>query len=481
MCSCPTANTTLRRLPAEGCPLNLTRTLGLGALFRRRAPSRGDTDEGVRFAVPKMRIRPFDSLFGRLSIFTVGVLLLSHFAWYTVIRFERSEMQTRYAVEETTFLVDAVKQHQVRTPNLPLPSRVRLVDQGSSSVPASDPDNNSPFSRFLTDFRESMPSGTMLRIDDSAHPPRLWVLMPNDTQWIVVPLQPLRGGPRTFDKMLFWLIFITIGAAMSALFAAWQVQRPLRTLAGAVGRFGRGQHVAPVAESGPRELRQLTRGFNQMVNDISQTQSDRNVMLAGVAHDLRTPLARLRLRAEMMEDTRSRDGVVRDVDSLTHIVDQFLMFANDTLDTSMPTSVDGLCERAARNFHAVYPSEPPVVLELAAGESFVLPEASLDRILANLLENAHAYGEAPITVSTWRDDGTWCLRVCDSGDGISPANLAAATRPFVRLDPARGGNGHSGLGLAIVDRLTRHAGGDCEIDNRPEGGLRVTMRFQVRA
>ena len=425
-----------------------------------------------------MRIRFFDSLFGRLSVFTVGVLLLSHFAWFTVIRFERSEMQTRYAVEETTFLVDAVKQHQAHTPNLPLPSRVRLVDQGSPSVPPADPLGNSPFSRFLEDFRDATPAGTLLRVDDSAHPPRLWVLMPGDQQWIVVPMQPMRG-PRTFDRMLFWLIFITVGAAMSALFAAWQVQRPLRTLAGAVGRFGRGQHVAPVDESGPSELRQLTRGFNQMVSDISQTQSDRNVMLAGVAHDLRTPLARLRLRAEMMDDARIRDGVVRDVSSLTHIVDQFLMFANDSVDASMPTSVDALCERAARNFHAVYPSEVSITLELSAGDAFVLPEATLDRILSNLLENAHAYGEAPISVATWLEGGKWQLRVSDSGDGISPANLAAATRPFVRLDPARGGNGHSGLGLAIVDRLTRHAGGECEIDNRPEGGLRVTMRFPV--
>ncbi len=239
--------------------------------------------------------------------------------------------------------------------------------------------------------------------------------------------------------------------------------------------------MAPVEESGPRELRQLTRGFNQMVSDIAQTQSDRNVMLAGVAHDLRTPLARLRLRAEMMDELRVRDGVVRDVDSLTHIVDQFLMFANDSPDQSLPVGVDQLCERAARNYHAVYPADDPIRLDLAAGAEFVLPEASLDPMLTNLLENAHAYGAAPIILSTWRDAGRWFLRVCDSGTGISPADLAAATRPFVRLDPARGGNGHSGLGLAIVDRLARHAGGICDIDNRAEGGLQVTLNFPVKS
>jgi two-component system, OmpR family, osmolarity sensor histidine kinase EnvZ len=182
----------------------------------------------------------------------------------------------------------------------------------------------------------------------------------------------------------------------------------------------------------------------------------------------------------MMDEPRTRDGVVRDVDSLTHIVDQFLMFANDSPDQSLPVGVEQLCERAARNYHAVYPADPQVGLELSAGPDFLLPEASLDRMLTNLLENAQAYGAAPIAISTWRESGRWYLRVYDSGTGISPGDLAAATRPFVRLDPARGGNGHSGLGLAIVDRLARHAGGACEIDNRPEGGLQVTLSFPQR-
>jgi two-component system osmolarity sensor histidine kinase EnvZ len=104
-----------------------------------------------------------------------------------------------------------------------------------------------------------------------------------------------------------------------------------------------------VLERGPRELRQLTHGFNQMVREVEQTESDRAVMLAGVAHDLKTPLARLRLRAEMMDEAKVRDGVVRDVDSMAHIVDQFLVFAHDGADRSEPAEVDQQCERIARS------------------------------------------------------------------------------------------------------------------------------------
>jgi two-component system, OmpR family, osmolarity sensor histidine kinase EnvZ len=200
-------------------------------------------------------------------------------------------------------------------------------------------------------------------------------------------------------------------------------------------------------------------------------------MLAGVAHDLKTPLARLRLRAEMMDEARMRDGVVRDVDSMAHIVDQFLVFAHDGADRSVPAEVDVQCERVARTYRAVSPGGKPVQTRLGAGRNFVLPAATLDRILSNLLENAHAYGAPPVVIETSRGAQGWVLRVADHGAGIAPDDLIKATRPFVRLDPARGGSGHSGLGLAIVERLVRRAGGECEIGNHQAGGLQVVMTF----
>ena len=420
--------------------------------------------------------RPIDTLFGRLTFLVVGVLLISHFAGYVLFRLERNQFQNRYAVEEAVFLVDAVRQHVVHDPDQPLPSRVRLVDPSSDAVPPDNPNLPASLRRFVDDVRDRVPNTTQVRIGTPGKPPTLWVRAATDPNWIVVPVQPLRP-PRSFDRMVLWLTIIFSAGVMAALLAAWQLQQPLRSLAQAVARFGRGLPVPPLPERGPRELRQLTHGFNQMVQEVARTENDRAVMLAGVAHDLKTPLARLRLRAEMMDEAKTRDGVVRDVDSMTHIVEQFLVFAHDGADRSEAVEVDAQCDRIVRSYRAVAAGAPAVQSDLAAGEGFRLPAATLDRILSNLLDNAHAYGAPPIVVATARVAGGFALSVSDNGKGIAAQDLLNASRPFVRLDPARGGNGHSGLGLAIVERLVRRAGGEWEIGNHDGSGLRVLMTF----
>jgi len=430
--------------------------------------------------------RPVDSLFGRLALLFVGVLLVSHVAWFALMRLERSQMQTRYAVEEAAFLVEAVRQHVARTPDQPLPSRVQLVDPGSAGVPPNRTEMSRALQRFTDDVRDRMPPGTDVRVGPSGQPPTLWVRSPHDARWIVVPVQPIRII-RSIDRLIPWFVIIFTAAVLAALVAAWMLQQPLRSLAQAVARFGRGEPVPPVPERGPRELRMLTHGFNQMVKEVERTDHDRAVMLAGVAHDLKTPLARLRLRAEMMDEERVRDGVVRDVESMAHIVDQFLVFAHDGADGSEPVGVDEQCERIVRNYRTMTgangtAAEPAAIqLRLAAGRDFMLPAATLDRIVANLLDNAHAYGAPPVVVETARGASGYVLSVSDHGDGIAAQDRPRASRPFVRLDPARGGNGHSGLGLAIVERLVRRAGGELQIGEGEGGGLAVRMMFPFEA
>ncbi|QGZ60916.1 ATP-binding protein [Paraburkholderia acidisoli] len=424
--------------------------------------------------------RPVDSLFGRLALLFIGVLLISHVAWFSLIRLEHNQMQTRYAVEEAVFLVDAVRQHIQREPDQPLPSRVQLVDPANGEVPVMPARLPEPLVRFIEDVRDRMPPGADVRIGPPGRPPTLWVRGPQDARWIVVPVQPLRPM-RPLDRLIPWFVIIFSAALIAALVAAWMLQQPLRLLAQAVGRFGRGQPVPPVPERGPRELRQLTRGFNTMVTEVERTEKDRAVMLAGVAHDLKTPLARLRLRAEMMDEARMRDGVVRDVESMAHIVDQFLVFAHDGADGSEPVDVDEQCARIARNYRAnlatMGAEAMAIETQLHAGPDFRLPAATLERLVSNLLDNAHAYGAPPVVIETSRGAQGFVLTVRDHGTGISDQDLVQASRPFVRLDPARGGNGHSGLGLAIVERLVRRAGGELKIGNGASGGLAVQMTF----
>ncbi|MFP6559857.1 ATP-binding protein [Paraburkholderia sp. B3] len=422
--------------------------------------------------------RPVDSLFGRLALLFVGVLLLSHVAWFALMRLDRNQMQTRYAVEEAAFLVDAVRQHVAREPDQPLPSRVQLVDPASAVVPPDNANIPEPLRRFVDEVRDRMPSGTDVRVGPPGHPPTLWVRGPQDARWIVVPVQPLRIMRPAIDRMIPWLVIIFSAAVIAALVAAWTLQKPLRLLAQAVARFGRGEPVPPLRERGPRELRLLTHGFNQMVKEVERTEHDRAVMLAGVAHDLKTPLARLRLRAEMMDEAKARDGVVRDVESMAHIVDQFLVFAHDGADRSEPVEVDAQCERIVRNYRTTGTGESASIqMRLAAGSDFRLPAATLDRVVSNLLDNGHAYGAPPVVIETSFGPDGYTLTVRDHGNGIAAPDLTRASRPFVRLDPARGGNGHSGLGLAIVERLVRRAGGELQIGNGEGGGLAVRMTF----
>jgi two-component system osmolarity sensor histidine kinase EnvZ len=192
----------------------------------------------------------------------------------------------------------------------------------------------------------------MVRIGSQAGLPTLWVREAGDGSWIVMPLPSLRP-PHSQGRKVVWLGIVFSLAVMAALLSAWRLQQPLTVLTQAVGRFRRGEQVPRLPERGPGELRALTHGFNQMVQEVARTESDRAAMLTGVAHDLRTPLARLRLRAELTDDVKLRDGVMRDVDAMAHIVDQFLVFAHGNADRSEPVEVDAQCVRITRSYRAV--------------------------------------------------------------------------------------------------------------------------------
>ena len=159
-----------------------------------------------------------------------------------------------------------------------------------------------------------------------------------------------------------------------------------------------------------------------MVQEVARTENGRAVMLAGVAHDLKTPLARLRLRAEMLGDAEVSDGIVRDVDSMTHIVEQFLAFAHGGADRSEAVEVDAQCERVVRSYRTVAAGAASVRTDLKAGPGFRLPAATLERLLSNLLDNAHAYGAPPVVVATARTSAGYTLSVHDMAAG-SPRRI----------------------------------------------------------
>ncbi|SOY87122.1 ATP-binding protein [Cupriavidus taiwanensis] len=418
-----------------------------------------------------MKLRRIDTLFGRIALLIAAVLVISHFSWLAILRMDRRQQQVDYSVEQMLFQLDSIERALDARPPAKLPSLVETANTADADEHATAPKGGRS-RRLVEQFISRLPQGTEIRLEDETTP-RIWIKLPSRADWIAMPILWVHNPPP--DNRLVPGVMLVVGVAIVfAVLIAWQIQRPVRDMANAAALLSRQHAVPPLRERGPHELRQLIERFNRMVADLARIDQERNTMLAGIAHDLKTPLARLRLRAEMLADPKAAAGVTRDVDSMAAIVEQFLSFAQTSESTARPVPVDRRVNELAASLAE---QERQVVLSLDAGEGFRMIATQLDRIVGNLVDNAYAYGKPPVCIATSRTPEGYMLVVEDQGDGIPDDDKERATLPFVRLDPARGGNAHSGLGLAIVDRLVRQAGGKLNLVNAEGGGLRVEMLF----
>ncbi|NSX17868.1 HAMP domain-containing protein, partial [Cupriavidus taiwanensis] len=400
-----------------------------------------------------MKLRRIDTLFGRIALLIAAVLVISHFSWLAILRMDRRQQQVDYSVEQMLFQLDSIERALDAKPPARLPSLVETANTADADEHATAPKGGRS-RRLVEQFISRLPQGTEIRLEDETTP-RIWIKLPSRADWIAMPILWVHNPPP--DNRLVPGVMLVVGVAIVfAVLIAWQIQRPVRDMANAAALLSRQHAVPPLRERGPHELRQLIERFNRMVADLARIDQERNTMLAGIAHDLKTPLARLRLRAEMLADPKAAAGVTRDVDSMAAIVEQFLSFAQTSEPTARPVPVDRRVNELAASLAE---QERQVVLSLGAGEGFRMIATQLDRIVGNLVDNAYAYGKPPVCIATSRTPDGYMLVVEDQGDGIPDDDKERATLPFVRLDPARGGNAHSGLGLAIVDRLVRQAGG----------------------
>jgi two-component system osmolarity sensor histidine kinase EnvZ len=274
-----------------------------------------------------------------------------------------------------------------------------------------------------------------------------------DTTWLFAPIPILRGWPP--DPQLLSLAGAFGGLATLLLFLSLEVQRPLRQLDAALETVGVEHQPRPVPTRGTRAVRHLTAHFNAMVRRLQEASQERATLLAGVAHDLRSPLTRLRLRVahEGPWTAEQRQRAERDLNALERITAQFLSFvgaAGNEQPVRLP--LEALVAEAANGVDTVALALEPV-------ERRVLPIA-LSRAIANLLANAEAHGQPPLRLELRaRLHEGFAIAVSDGGAGIAPEDWERAKQPFQRLDEARGGHGHSGLGLAIAERVARAHGG----------------------
>lgn len=278
-----------------------------------------------------------------------------------------------------------------------------------------------------------------------------------------------------------WLL-ATLASMLLALLGAWWLQRhlhrPLGQLVAAARQLAQGQPPAPLPEDGPDELASVGRSFNQMAQSLATADHERALMLAGVSHDLRTPLTKLRLGVEIagaQMDAALAASMARSVDEMDAIVGQFLTFARSG-EAEAPTtaSLNALAQAVAE---AQADHGRTLVLELAPDlpDGPVHPQA-LRRALDNLVENAWRHGAAPVVVRTGSGAQQVWIEVADHGGGMDAGELDRMRQPFVRGGgAARTGTPGAGLGLAIAERVARAHGGMLALHSAPGQGLRARL------
>lgn len=304
---------------------------------------------------------------------------------------------------------------------------------------------------------------------------QLWASFPlgDKRYWMELVERPEMFKPAMpLARMIISLIVITLIGALALL---WPLYRPLRRLAQAHVQFGLNKQATALQVEGPRELAALAGSFNRMVSNLTKLEAEQRTLLAGVSHDLRTPLARLRMRLALLDETDTQP-FERDLDDIERVTEQFLAFVRGDADALRLETLDPL--RLLQEIADRYSAQPGITVQGDATTPppyLVADRLALTRALTNLLDNALTYAGPTIELELRYDKAHIGLAVRDHGPGLSPAAAEQARQPFVRLDPARGGRGHCGLGLAIVERIASKHGGSLMLETATGGGLRATL------
>jgi two-component system osmolarity sensor histidine kinase EnvZ len=308
-----------------------------------------------------------------------------------------------------------------------------------------------------------------------------------DKYWLMLERERVAG--LTGVQWLGWASVVGVLSVLGAALISGLVNLPLARLTAAARSIAQGKRPAPLPEKGSREIIEANRSFNQMVEDLQQLEKDRAIILAGISHDLRTPLARMQLEVEMANlSQEAREGIQSDIAQMDAIIGQFLDFARPTeTATFVPIDLSDLLEDCA---HAAA-RLPDVRTSTAIEPGIHVPANATDlrRVINNVIENARRYGKTPGSDVTEIDIACQVkmtghgrravVEIGDHGVGVPDDQIQLLLRPFTRLDSARGQANGAGLGLAIVERVITRHNAELQVRNRDGGGLVLQFSFPL--
>ncbi|MEO8507113.1 MAG: ATP-binding protein [Betaproteobacteria bacterium] len=420
------------------------------------------------------------SLFGRLGLLLVAVVALAVLTSILLFRLERANLLNRQLSETKLVQLQAIRaaleaadgpQRRETLQQLSREYNVRIFPESERPM-RGQPPGGALMQDLAERLRERLGPETEIRFAPRLQMLFVRVLAAGTPYWIGVSVPPRAPADELPTRAIAWTLAVLSFLLIAAYLFARYLARPLRELTTAVERVGRGEAPPPLPESGPTEIAAVNRGFNAMTSNLRQIEQDRALLLAGVSHDLRTPLARLRLGVEMgTRDEQLRTGMVSDIEEMDRIIGQFLDFARTDAATAFESAsldeVVGACvDRYVRAGKAItFVPESKAVLPLKP--------TAISRLVSNLVDNAFAYGAPPVEVTTSMKGGIAAIEVSDRGNGIAANQVERLKQPFTRATEARtrvDGAAGAGLGLAIVDRIARLHGGRFDLLPRAGGG-----------
>ena len=296
----------------------------------------------------------------------------------------------------------------------------------------------------------------------------------SDGMWLNLSSPRSPPPPLLSPDSLKWYVLFSALIVAASVWAVRQLTAPYRQLETAVTQIGHDLRVAPIDETGSNPARGLIRAINTMQQRLKTYVSDYEYLAVALAHDLRTPLTRIRLRCELInEETGAK--IVSDVHDIEEIVNSVLEFARSGVAAANSETVDllALAQGTAEDFPGVEVAEEEGGVPLLISSD----ATGLKRCLFNLIQNARRYGDS-VRILLRREDEDAVIQIEDNGPGIAPGELPQVLRPFYRGEASRNrASGGIGLGLAITNRIVQSLGGQLVLENRDEGGLRATIRL----
>lgn len=430
-----------------------------------------------------MRLLPH-TLLWRTFLLVALLMLLSVLAWFSIFRASEQEPRARQMTQLIASVVNMTR--SAITNAAPEKRHALLLDlsnrEGIHIYPVEDNEvitelGDDPMLQSVAEqLRAELGPLTQLTLErNGEHAVFISFSIgegENNEYWVALPRKRI-------DRVIHrqWLdwglaaLLLSLGGAYLIMFS---VTRPLRALSRAAQEIGRGRQPAPIPETGPSEIVAVAHAFNQMSADLARLDSDRALILAGISHDLRTPLTRLRMGIELMTpqcaDQTTRDGMIADVEEMDQTIGQFLDFAResdgeDVEETDLSALLADLAAQYLRR-------NVTIKTELTKLPTRALRPQAIRRAVANLIDNAlrHA-GPKDLQLAVHEEKREIWIDVRDRGPGIPEQQAERLKLPFTRLDSARSNVSGAGLGLAIVERIARSHGGALHLLPREGGGL----------